>query len=71
MNHGETGILITPKNTDELFLAIQFLILNQNERVFLTNSAYDYAQNNFSLDAVFDNFIEVYESLGFFKIIIF
>jgi glycosyltransferase involved in cell wall biosynthesis len=65
VNSGETGILIAPKDTNKLISAIQFFIDNQIEQSIFAKSAYEYAQNNFSITTVFEKYIEVYESLAF------
>lgn len=59
----ETGILVPPKDSDALYLAIKNLILNEALRSRMSEKAAIFARKNFDSQLITDQHFEIYSNL--------
>jgi glycosyltransferase involved in cell wall biosynthesis len=59
----ETGILVPPKDSDALYLAIKNLILNEALRSRMSEKAAIFARKNFDSQLITDQHLEIYSNL--------
>ena len=60
---GECGILVEPKNVEDLRLALLQLVYDESFRLQLGRQAYAKAREKYSIDIVFARYIEIWQSL--------
>lgn len=61
--HGETGLLVPPRNSNTLAIAIRHLLEDPTLRQRYGNAARHWVRSRFSTEAVTTQFYELYQSL--------
>ncbi|MBW2130342.1 MAG: glycosyltransferase [Deltaproteobacteria bacterium] len=64
IRHGETGLLVEPKDEDGLARALEFLILNPNEGSRMASAAFDFVKKNFDAPLIFERTLTFYRKLA-------
>jgi len=64
VNDEKTGLLVAEKNPDALADALIRILTDKDLYLKLANNGYDFALENFSLEAVGKSVVEIYESLS-------
>jgi len=57
LENGVTGILVPPKQPDQLSTAIKYLLENDDKRKFLSQNAREYAIKHFSNVEMFNQYL--------------
>ncbi len=61
--NGETGFICNPKDSETLAENIKFLINNPEKKDIIVENAYQFVENNFSIDSITEKTIDVYAKL--------
>ncbi len=61
IENNKTGLLFEPKNIDDLFAKLNFLIKNQNKAIVLGTNARIFVEENFAYDKVKSKLLEIIE----------
>jgi glycosyltransferase involved in cell wall biosynthesis len=63
--HGETGLLVEPKNPQELATSILRLIDRPEERVAMGEAARSLAVRYFDIGSITEQYFQIYRRIGF------
>ena len=57
----ETGLLVPPRDTQNLIIAIDYLLKNQDQIIQMGNKARKFAEKNFDINKVIRKHMEIYK----------
>jgi len=63
VEHGKTGLLVTPRDGDSLFAALDFLLTHPEEARAIGERARELVLNNYTWERNADKTIEVYREV--------